>query len=162
MSVKTAVDAHDLRLLALLQEDATLSIAELAERIHLSSNACWKRLKRLEAEGVIRKRVALLDAGKLAAGVTVFATVRAVEHSDAWLAEFAAAVQKLPEVVEFYRMSGEIDYLLKIQVADIAAYDRVYKALIRSVRLSDVSSAFAMEELKHTTSIPLPRPTTQT
>ena len=138
-----------------------MPIAELAERIHLSSNACWKRLKRLEAEGVIRKRVALLDAGKLGAGVTVFATVRAVEHSDAWLAEFAAAVQKLPEVVEFYRMSGEIDYLLKIQVADIAAYDRVYKALIRSVRLSDVSSAFAMEELKHTTSIPLPRPTTQ-
>ena len=148
-----------MQLLALLQTDSTLSIAELAERIHLSSNACWKRVKRLEAEGVIRKRVALLDAGKLGAGVTVFVTVRAVEHSEAWLAEFAAAVRTLPEVVEFYRMSGDTDYLLKIQVADIAAYDHVYKALIRSVRLSDVSSAFAMEELKHTTAIPLPRPT---
>ena len=152
------VDAHDLRLLALLQDDATLSIAELAERIHLSSNACWKRVKRLEAEGVIRKRVALLDAARLGAGVTVFVTVRAAEHSEAWLAEFAAAVRTLPEVVEFYRMSGEVDYLLKIQVADIAAYDRVYKALIQSVRLSNVSSAFAMEEIKHTTAIPLPRP----
>ena len=159
MPATVSVDAHDLRLLALLQEDATLSIAELAEHIHLSSNACWKRVKRLEAEGVIRKRVALLDAARLGAGVTVFVTVRAAEHSETWLAEFAAVVRTLPEVVEFYRMSGEIDYLLKIQVADIAAYDRVYKALIRSVRLSDVSSAFAMEEMKHTTAIPLPRPT---
>ena len=159
MLMTVPTDAHDLRLLALLQDDATLSIAELAERIHLSSNACWKRVKRLEAEGVIRKRVALLDAARLGAGVTVFVTVRAAEHSDAWLAEFAAAVRTLPEVVEFYRMSGEVDYLLKIQVADIAAYDRVYKALIRSVRLSNVSSAFAMEEIKHTTAIPLPRPT---
>ena len=159
MSATATVDAHDLRLLALLQDDATLSIAELAERIHLSSNACWKRVKRLEAEGVIRRRVALLDAARLGAGVTVFVTVRAAEHSETWLAEFAAVVRTLPEVVEFYRMSGEIDYLLKIQVADIAAYDRVYKALIRSVRLSDVSSAFAMEEIKHTTAIPLPRPT---
>ena len=156
MSATATVDAHDLRLLALLQDDATLSIAELAERIHLSSNACWKRVKRLEAEGVIRRRVALLDAARLGAGVTVFVTVRAAEHSETWLAEFAAVVRTLPEVVEFYRMSGEIDYLLKIQVADIAAYDRVYKALIRSVRLSDVSSAFAMEEMKHTTCIPLP------
>ncbi len=158
MSATVSVDSHDLRLLALLQEDSTLSIAELAERINLSSNACWKRVKRLEAEGVIRKRVALLSAAKLGAGVTVFVTVRAAEHSDAWLADFAAAVRVMPEVVEFYRMSGEIDYLLKIQVADIAAYDRVYKTLIRSVRLSDVSSAFAMEEMKHTTAIPLPRP----
>lgn len=156
MSPKANVDAHDVRLLALLQEDASLSIADLAERIHLSSNACWKRMKRLEAEGVIRKRVALLDAEKLGAGVTVFVTVRAAEHSQDWLGAFAAAVRKLPEVVEFYRMSGDIDYLLKIQVADIASYDRVYQTLIQSVRLSDVSSAFAMEELKHTTCIPLP------
>ena len=155
--VSAAVDFYDLRLLALLQDDATLSIAELAERINLSSNACWKRVKRLEAEGVIRKRVALLDAAKLGAGVTVFVTVRVAEHSETWLDDFAAAVRKLPEVVEFHRMSGEVDYLLKIQVADIAAYDRVYKALIRSVRLSDVSSAFSMEEMKHTTAVPLPR-----
>jgi Lrp/AsnC family transcriptional regulator len=153
---KPDLDGPDLRLLALLQEDATLSVAELAERIHLSPNACWKRVKRLEAEGVIRKRVALLDAEKLGVGVTVFVTVRAAEHSETWLRDFAAAVRRLPEVVEFYRMSGEVDYMLKIQVADIAAYDAVYQKLIRSVRLSDVSSAFAMEEIKHTTCIPLP------
>lgn len=156
MSPKVDLDACDLRLLALLQEDATLSIADLADRIHLSANACWKRVKRLEADGVIRKRVALLDPGKLGAGVTVFVTVRAAEHSETWLSEFAAAVRKLPEVVEFYRMSGDIDYMLKMQVADIAAYDAVYQKLIRSVRLSDVSSAFAMEEIKHTTCVPLP------
>lgn len=156
LPTKPEIDSHDVRLLALLQEDATLPIAELAERIHLSPNACWKRVKRLEAEGVIRKRVALLDPEKLGAGVTVFVSVRAAEHSEEWLRDFAAAVRKLPEVVEFYRMSGDVDYMLKMQVADIAAYDAVYQKLIRSVRLSDVSSAFAMEELKHTTCIPLP------
>jgi Lrp/AsnC family transcriptional regulator len=156
LTAKPALDPFDVRLLGLLQEDATLSIAELAERIHLSPNACWKRVKRLEAEGVIRKRVALLDPGKLGAGVTVFVTVRAAEHSEAWLKDFAAAVIRLPEVVEFYRMSGDVDYMLKMQVADIAHYDAVYQKLIRSVRLSDVSSAFAMEEIKHTTCIPLP------
>lgn len=153
---RLSFDAYDLRLLGLLQEDATFSVAELAERINLSANACWKRIKRLEAERVIRKRVVLLDADKLGAGVTVFVTVRAAEHSETWLRDFATAVHRLPEVVEFYRMSGDVDYLLKIQVADIPAYDRVYQALIRSVRLSDVSSAFAMEEIKHTTCIPLP------
>ena len=157
LSARPLLDSHDVRLLGLLQEDATLSVADLAERIHLSPNACWKRMKRLESEGVIRKRVALLDAEKLGVGVTVFVTVRAAEHSETWLREFAAAVRRLPEVMEFYRMSGEVDYMLKIQVADIAAYDAVYQKLIRSVRLSDVSSAFAMEELKHTTCIPLPR-----
>ena len=113
------LDVYDLRLLGLLQEDATLSIAEMAERIALSSNACWKRVKRLEAEGYVRKRVALLDADKLGAGVTVFVSVRAAEHSEQWLADFASAVRRLPEVVEFYRMSGDTDYLLKIQIADI-------------------------------------------
>ncbi len=156
MAVASSLDPYDVRLLGLLQEDATLSIHEMAERIHLSSNACWKRIKRLEAEGYVKKRVALLDAQKLGAGVTVFVSVRAAEHSDQWLSDFATAVRKLPEVVEFYRMSGDTDYLLKLQVADIAAYDGVYQKLIRSVHLSDVSSAFAMEEIKHTTSVPLP------
>ena len=151
-----SLDAYDVRLLGVLQEDASLSISEMAECINLSSNACWKREKRLEAEGFIRKRVALLDAQKLGAAVTVFVSVRAAEHSDQWLSDFAAAVRKLPEVVEFYRMSGDTDYLLKLQVADIGAYDLVYQKLIRSVRLSNVSSAFAMEEIKHTTCIPLP------
>jgi Lrp/AsnC family transcriptional regulator len=155
---KPQLDPYDLRLLAAVQEDAEASIAELAERIRLSVNACWKRLKRLEAEGFIRKRVALLDPDKLGVGVTVFVSVRAAEHSREWLAGFAAAVNAIPEVVEFYRMSGDVDYMLKMQVADIAAYDAVYQKLIRSVRLSDVSSAFAMEKIKHTTCIPLPRP----
>jgi Lrp/AsnC family transcriptional regulator len=150
------VDALDLKLLGRLQADASGSIAQLAEAVNLSHNACWRRVKRLEEAGYIRKRVALLDAARLGAGVTVFVTVRAAEHSQAWLAAFAAAVEALPEVVEFYRMSGEVDYLLKIQVGDIAAYDRVYQKLIASVRLSDVSSAFAMEQIKSTTAVPLP------
>ncbi|MGI8841984.1 MAG: Lrp/AsnC family transcriptional regulator [Caulobacteraceae bacterium] len=149
-------DATDLRILAVLQEDASLAVGDVAERAHLSANACWRRVKRLEADGVIMRRVALLDAARLGAGVTVFVTIRAAEHSDAWLARFAAVVARIPQIVEFYRMSGDIDYLLKIRVADIAAYDEVYKRLIRGVRLSDVSSAFAMEELKNTTAIPLP------
>ena len=152
----TSIDAADLRILGVLQEDAAVAVGEVARRVHLSSNACWRRIKRLEADGFILRRVALLDAGRLEAGVTVFVTIRAAEHSDAWLAEFAAVVGRIPQIVEFYRMSGDIDYLLKIKVADIAAYDQVYKRLIRGVRLSDVSSAFAMEELKSTTAIPLP------
>ncbi|MDQ2861480.1 MAG: Lrp/AsnC family transcriptional regulator [Pseudomonadota bacterium] len=145
-----------MRILSVLQEDAALAVGEVARRVNLSANACWRRIKRLEAEGFILRRVALLDATRLDAGVMVFVTIRAAEHSDTWLAEFAAVVRRIPQIVEFYRMSGDIDYLLKIRVADIAAYDGVYKRLIRGVRLSDVSSAFAMEELKSTTAIPLP------
>jgi len=156
LSVADPLDGLDIKILKELQEDATLSISELGDRVHLSQNACWRRIKRLEAEGYIRKRVALLDAKKIGCGVTVFMTVRAAEHSERWLQDFAAAVRNLPEVVEFYRMSGDVDYLLKLQVTDIGCYDRVYQKLIRTVRLSDVSSAFAMEQIKHTTSLPLP------
>ena len=150
------LDAADLRILGVLQDDAALSVGEVAERVNLSQNACWRRIKRLEEDGIILRRVALLNAQRLEAGVTVFATIRAAEHSDAWLAELTAVVRRIPEIVEFYRMSGDVDYLLKIKVADIAAYDAVYKRLIHGIRLSDVSSAFAMEELKNTTAIPLP------
>ncbi len=150
------LDPLDMRILALLQADASIPIAEIGSKVHLSQNACWRRIKRLEDEGVIKGRVALLDAVKLGVGVTVFVTLRAGEHSEKWLDGFAAAVRKMPEVVEFYRMSGDVDYLLKIQVADIASYDQVYKSLIRVAKLGDVSSAFAMEELKHTTALPLP------
>ena len=152
----TALDPIDLKILALLQTDASQSIAEIADRVHLSQNACWRRIKQLEEDGIIKGRVALLDAQKLGVGVTVFVTVRAAEHTEKWLENFAAAVRKMPEVVEFYRIAGDVDYLLKLQVADIAAYDRAYKALIRSARLSDVSASLAMEELKRTTAIPLP------
>ena len=150
------LDGTDLRILDLLQENAARSIGEIADVIHLSQNACWRRIRQLEEGGYILKRVALLDAVKLGAGMTVFVMVRAGEHSQEWLERFAEAVRKIPEIVEFYRMSGEVDYLIKIRVADIAGYDRVYKQLIRSAPLTDVSGAFAMEELKHTTAIPLP------
>lgn len=150
------LDGIDLRILEILQENAERSISEIADTIHLSQNACWRRIRQLEEQGYILKRVALLDAVKLGAGMTVFVMVRAGEHSQEWLERFAEAVRKIPEIVEFYRMTGEVDYLIKIRVADIAGYDRVYKQLIRSAPLTDVSGAFAMEELKHTTAIPLP------
>jgi len=151
------LDSTDVRLLALLQKDASLSLSEIADKVSLSQNACWRRIKRMEEEGVIEKRVALLSAEKLGVGVTVFVSIRAGEHTEKWLETFTAAVRKLPEVVEFYRMAGDVDYLLKLQVADIAAYDRVYKSLIRAAKLMDVSAAFAMEEMKRTTELPLPR-----
>lgn len=153
-----SLDAADLRILAALQDDGTLSVASVSERVGLSNNACWRRIRRLEDTGVIKRRVALLDAAALGIGVTVFVNVRASEHTDAWFETFSAAVCAIPEVVEFYRMSGEIDYLLKVQVASIADYDAVYKRLVATVRLTDVSSAFAMEEVKHTTAVPLPKP----
>ena len=152
----TELDTIDLKILDLLQTDASLPIAEIAERVHLSQNACWRRIKQLEEAGVIKKRVALLDPDKLGAGLTVFVAVRAGEHTEKWLETFSAAVRRMPEVVEFYRIAGEIDYLLKLQVADMAAYDRAYKSLIRSARLMDVSASFAMEEMKRTTAVPLP------
>ncbi|MGH6827833.1 MAG: Lrp/AsnC family transcriptional regulator [Rhizomicrobium sp.] len=150
------MDGTDLRILAMLQEDSSRSIGEIADGIHLSQNACWRRIRQLEDGGYILKRVALLDAVKLGAGTIVFVQVRAGEHSQEWLDRFAAAVRKIPEIVEFYRMAGDVDYLLKLRVADIAGYDRVYKQLIRAAPLTDVSGAFAMEELKLTTAIPLP------
>lgn len=148
-------DAIDLRILALLQEDATLTVNDIADRIHLSPTPCWRRIQRLEREGVIRKRVALLDPARLNAGVTVFVAVKTAQHNAAWLERFAAAVGAIPEVVEFYRMSGEIDYLLRIMVPDIAGYDAVYKKLIKAAELFDVSSSFAMEQIKFTTAVPL-------
>lgn len=153
--IGASIDKIDTAILAQLQEDASLSVAEIAQRVNLSQNACWRRIRRLEEDGIILRRVALLDAEKLDAGMTVFVSVRTAEHSAAWLEDFAHAVSDLPEVVEFYRMAGEIDYLLKIRVADMKAYDRVYKRLIERVRLVDVSAAFAMEEIKNSTAIPL-------
>ncbi len=128
----------------------------MAEAVNLSQNACWRRIKRLEEEGFVSRRVALLDPEKLGVGVTVFVALRAAEHTEDWLAQFAAAVRRIPEVMEFHRLSGDIDYLLKLRVEDIADYDAVYKRLIRAAKLTDVSSMFVMETLKSTTAIPLP------
>lgn len=149
------MDAKDRALLELLQRDASSTVAELAERVHLSTTACWKRIQRMEADGLIRQRVALLDPARLNVGVTVFVSIRTNQHNAEWLARFHAAVTAIPEVVEFYRMSGEVDYLLRVVVPDIAGYDGVYKRLIREVELFDVSSSFAMEQLKYTTALPL-------
>src|SRR5580704_8337576 len=142
------LDAMDVKILDLLQEDAARSIAEIAERINLSHNACWRRIRQLEESGIIRKRVALLDAEKLGVGTTVFVLLRAAEYTDEWYNSFAAAVKKIPEVQEFYRLAGEIDYLIKLQVSGIADYNRVSQELTQAVRFRDFSGAFAMEELK--------------
>jgi Lrp/AsnC family transcriptional regulator len=149
------MDKFDRAILEALQADATVPIAELAERIGLTATPCWRRVQRLEAQGIIRQRVALLDARKLNVGVTVFVSVRTGHHTADWLKSFHKLVSSIPEVVEFYRMAGQTDYLLKVMVPDIAAYDRVYKRLIQGTDLSDVSSSFAMEEIKCTTKLPL-------
>ena len=149
------LDAMDRKLLMLLQRDCSLALAEIAERVSLSSNACWRRIRQLEEAGVIVGRVAVLDPAKVGFGLSAFVTVRAAEHTDAWLERFAAAVERIPEVVECYRMTGEVDYLLKVVAPDIDGYDRVYKKLIRSAKLADVSASFAMERLKGGLGIPV-------
>ena len=156
--MKISFDDFDRKILTILQEDTARPVADIAKQVGLSPTPCWRRIRLLEEAGVIRGRVALLDRGKLNVGVTVFVAVRTNQHNQDWLERFARAVESIPEVVEFYRMAGDIDYLLRVVVPDIAAYDGVYKRLIRAVKLSDVSSAFAMEELKRTTAVPLPLP----
>jgi Lrp/AsnC family transcriptional regulator len=149
------LDTIDRKILQLLQEDGSLQVAQVAERVGLSQTSCWRRIQRLKDGGVITRTVVLVDPRKVNVGVTVFVAVRTSTHSEDWFARFKAAVQAIPEVVEFYRMSGDIDYLLRVVVPDIAAYDGVYKRLIAGVQLSDVSSSFAMEEIKFTTALPL-------
>ncbi|MEZ5590185.1 MAG: Lrp/AsnC family transcriptional regulator [Gammaproteobacteria bacterium] len=149
------MDRIDLRILGYLQRDATLSLHELAERVSLSKNPCWRRVQKLQQQGYIKKQVAVLDPGKLNLGVTVFVNVRTNQHSADWLKRFAEVVNAIPEVVEFYRMSGNVDYMLKIVVPTIEAYDAVYKKMISNIDIYDVSSYFAMEELKNTTELPL-------
>ncbi len=155
MSENVNLDRTDRRILAILQEDATRPVGEIAEAVALSQTACWKRIKRLERDRVILRRVALLDRDLLGLGVTVMVAVRTAQHSEKWLEEFARGVSMIPEVVEFYRMSGEIDYLLKVVVRDIADYDRIYRKLTKVANLHDVSSSFAMQEIKSTTALPV-------
>ncbi|PVM84472.1 transcriptional regulator [Caulobacter radicis] len=150
----TSLDATDRRILTILQVDATLTVADLADRIGLSQTPCWKRVKRLQDEGVITARVDLLDRERLDLALVVFVSVKTNQHEGQWLEAFRKA-SALPEVVEFYRMSGEIDYLLKVLVRDIAAYDRFYKRLIATAPLCDVSSSFAMEQIKFMTALPI-------
>ncbi len=149
------IDEIDRRLLAELQRDGGLSVERLAERVHLSRNACWRRVKRLEDDGVIAGRVALVDAEKVGLGLSVFIMVRTSNHDPEWLAKFRSAVTTLPEITGVYRMSGDLDYVLRARVADVKAYDRLYQRLIARVPLADVSASFVMEEIKDTTALPV-------
>jgi Lrp/AsnC family transcriptional regulator len=151
------MDATDRKILALLQDDASLSVAEIGNRVGLSSTPCWKRIQRLEADGVLIKRVALIDQDKLGLGVTVFVSIETGDHSQEWLDRFAQVVGSMPEVMEFYRMAGDVDYMLRVVVTDIAGYDAFYKRMIATVPLKNVTSRFAMEKIKSTTALPIPQ-----
>ncbi len=149
MEQKLEIDAIDRHILKILQADCGLPIQEISDRVGLSVNPCWRRIRKLEAEGVISKRVAIVDSSRLGLGVTVFVTVRTNRHDKDWLDSFARAVDQIPEIMECHRMSGDSDYFLKVQVRDIAHYDRVYKHLVElSPDLFDVSSTFSMEQIK--------------
>ena len=150
------MDAIDRKILAVMQEDASLSVAEIGSRVGLSSTPCWKRIQRLEADGVIQKRVALIDPVKIGLGITVFVSVETGDHSQDWLGRFAETVRGMPEVMEFYRMAGDVVYMLRVVVPDIAGYDTFYKKLIGTVPLKNVTSRFAMEKIKSTTALPIP------
>jgi Lrp/AsnC family transcriptional regulator len=149
------MDQLDLKILDVLQHDASLSIAEIGQKVGLSQTPSWKRIQRLEAEGVIERRVAVLNPEKLGFGLTVFVSIESPDHSQEWLAKFAEIVGAMPQVLEFYRMAGDVDYMLRVVVRDMSAYDAFYKRLIATVPLKNVTSRFAMERIKSTTSLPL-------
>lgn len=149
------IDSTDRRILEQLQRDAEIPVADVARAAGTSTSSCWRRIQRLREAGVVTRQVVLVDPRKVNVGVTVFVAVKTSRHTPEWFERFRATAEAIPEVVEFYRMSGDIDYLLRIVVPDIAAYDSVYKRLTRGTELADVSSSFAMEELKFTTAMPL-------
>jgi Lrp/AsnC family transcriptional regulator len=149
------MDATDLRILAILQEDASVSVGEIAGRVGLSQTPCWRRIQRLEESGVIRKRVALLDPESIGVGLTVFVEIETGDHSKAWLDSFAQSVLAMPEVMEVHRMAGDVDYLLRVAVANMSAYDDFYRRLIATLPMKNVTSRFAMELVKGTTAFPL-------
>ena len=149
------MDKLDRRILELLQKNGALTAAEVAEKVGLSKVPCWRRIRRLQESGVIRQTVAILDAKALNVGTTVFVMMRTANHSAAWFDKFVKAVRDIPEVTEIYRMSGEVDYLMRIVVPDIDGYDVVYKKLIAAIDFLDVSASFALETIKSTTALPL-------
>lgn len=148
------LDKQDRHILELLQRDATLSVGEVAERVGVSKSACWRRIQKLEQEGVIRERVTLLSQEQVNLPLTVYISVRTNQHNDQWAAQFKQVVQDIPQILEVFRMSGDLDYLIKAVVEDMPGYDRLYKRLIKA-NLFDVSSSFVMETMKHTTELPL-------
>lgn len=149
------MDAIDKQILSHLQRDASLSLQELSERVHLSSTPCWRRVQRLEQAGYIRARVALLEPAKLNVGVTVFVAIRTTQHNEQWMKKLCRVIEDIPEIVEFYRMSGDTDYLMRVVVPDVSGYDAIYKRLVGSLDFAGVSSSFAMEQIKYTTALPL-------
>ena len=149
------MDSIDKKILSLLQEDATLSIAEVGERVGLSQTPCWKRIQRLEAEGLIERRVALLNPEKLGLKITALVSIETGDHSAPWIAGFATTISAMPEVLEIYRVAGDVDYVLRVVVPDMQAYDAFYKRLIETVPLKNVTTRFAMERVKSTTALPL-------
>jgi Lrp/AsnC family transcriptional regulator len=150
-----ALDSHDVALLRELQKDASLSLDALADRVNLSRNACWRRMRLLEEQGIIRGKVALLDPSRLNAGLMVFIRIKTSRHSAEWADSFRQAVTALPEIIGAYRTSGDVDYLLQARVPNVAAYDALYQKLIQRIDMNDVSASFVMEELKETSEVPL-------
>jgi len=153
--MSTKLDQTDRRILRLLQRDASLSVDRIAEEATLSRNACWRRVKRMEETGVIRARVALVEPAALGLGLMVMVLIRTNAHEPDWLNRFDKAVRELPEIVGAYRMTGDLDYVLRVRVADVAGYDRFYRALIARVPVADISASFVMEEIKETTELPV-------
>ena len=149
------MDSKDRQILRELQRDASTSLEELADKVNLSRNACWRRVKLLEEQKIIKARVALLDPAKINLGLTAFIAIRTSQHDAAWLDRFSAAVRDIPEIIGVYRTTGETDYMLQAVMPDIAGYDRLYKRLIAKIPLTDVSSSFVMEKIKETTVLPL-------
>ncbi|MGI9312933.1 MAG: Lrp/AsnC family transcriptional regulator [Alphaproteobacteria bacterium] len=149
------LDRIDRKILNILQEDCTMAVSEISARVALSSTPCWRRIQRMEKEGIISKRVALLDPKKINAEVTAFVAIKTNQHSNQWLNAFKKVLHPFPEVVEFYRMAGDIDYLLRVVVPDIASFDKFYKNLMDRIDLTDVSTSFSMEQIKYTTALPL-------
>ena len=150
------LDRTDLKILAILQEDASLPVAEVAARVNLSQTPCWRRIQRLEQQGVIERRVALVNPEAVGLGLSVFVEIEAGDHSPEWLSNFSETLATMPEVMEVYRMAGDVDYLLRVAVGSMAEYDDFYRRLIAEVPLKNVTSRFAMERVKSTTAYPLP------
>ncbi len=148
------LDSVDLKILRLLQEDATLSVAEIASRIGLSSTPCWKRIQRLQMDGIITGRVAIVDQAKIGLGLSVFVFIESGDHSKEWQEGFAATLKALPEIIEMYRLAGDFDYVLRVVVPDMKAFDQFYRKLISTAPLKNVTSRFAMEKIKSVTALP--------
>lgn len=149
------IDEIDRAILRILQKDATLSVDDISAQVHLSRNACWRRIKMMEQAGVITGRVALVDAAKVGAPLTAMVLIRTNAHDAKWMAQFQTTLRTMPEVVGAYRMTGDLDYVLRVRVADVPAYDAFYKRLTSRISVSDISASFVMEEIKETTAVPL-------